>query len=148
MTATATKTKPYQGRTYLATLATTGRKVIITVEAGYTRDGGEISRLQDIAMERYGLSVAGAEIVEPTPAADRAMPRWWSIEMKRPMTRVEYEWDGSPMYFGDYEEEDDLLVLACPGLIPAYVAELAPEWEVVNFSKSQPPAPDLFPCPF
>jgi hypothetical protein len=33
-----TLTKPYQGCTYQATLATTGRKVVITVEAGYLPD--------------------------------------------------------------------------------------------------------------
>jgi hypothetical protein len=147
MTNTLTKAR-YQGRTYLATLATTGRKVVITVEAGYTATGGEISRLQDIALERYGFEVVVAEIVTPTPAEDRNTPRWWSVEMNRPMTRVEYAWDGSPMCFGDYETDYERVVLACPGLIPAYMGQLAPGWDITDFCESSAQAEDLEPCPF
>jgi hypothetical protein len=149
MTNTLTKAR-YQGRTYKATL-TTGHEVIITVEAGHLPEqgGGEIARLNRIAVERFGFAVAAAEIVEPTAAnEDRGSGRCWAVELKRPMTCVEYGWDGQPLCYGDYETDYERVTLNCPGMILTYMGQLAPGWDVTDFCESGAQAEDLDPCPF
>lgn len=152
---TTTLTKPYQGRTYQATLAPTGRKVAITVEAGYLPSGGgEIARMSRIAVERFGFSVAAAEIVEPT-ADDRGtgrVNRWWAVELKREFTCVEYAWDGQPTCYGDWEQ--DYLLVEAPCAVWAYSDSavekaMADGWQVTGISPSDGPAPWMGePCPF
>jgi hypothetical protein len=137
---TNTLTKPYQGRTYLATLAVTGRKVIITVEAGYTRDGGEIARLQALAEERYGFEVAGAEIVDPAPVEeDRGTGRWWAVELATVSSVADLMPDGEYQYGQLLEQDRDFVFSPCPGMILATMADRAPGWHVTEFAPSAGP---------
>jgi hypothetical protein len=149
-----TLTKPYQGRTYLATLAVTGRKVAITVDAGYLPSGGgEIARMSRIAVERFGFSVQSCEIVEPTEG-DRGsgrVNRWWAVEVARKFTR-EYWDNGVPEYYTDWEQ--DYILIEAPCAVWAYSDSavekaMADGWQVTGICPSDGPAPLWAePCPF
>jgi hypothetical protein len=151
---TITLTKPYQGRTYQATLATTGRKVVITVEAGYLPSGGgEIARMSRISQQRFGFDVTAAEIVEPTED-DRGsgrVNRWWAVEVAREFTR-EYWDNGIPEYYTDWEH--DYILVEAPCAVWAYSdaaveKALADGWQVTGICPSDGPAPwRSEPCPF
>ena len=131
-----TVTKPYQGRTYLATL-TTGRQVVITVEAGYADGGGgEIARLQSLAQERYGFPVAGCNIFDPLTTSapeDRGTERWWSVAMRTLTPVADVLPDGSYDCYGMEEYYPDIVRAECPGLIPVVMEKRAPSWNCAEF---------------
>lgn len=110
-----TLTKPrYEGRTYLATLAT-GRNLAITVQQGYipAGGGGEIARLQNVSMARHGLAVSGYKIVDLAPSPPIAPKlRFWVVELCREFTRRDYI-NGIPDCYADYEHDYAIVEAHC-----------------------------------
>lgn len=135
----------YEGRTYLATLAT-GRKIAITVQQGYipAGGGGEIARLQDVSMARHGLAVAGYKIVDLAPSPPiTPKVRYWAVELRREF----YHWgyiDGTPDCYADYEHDYVIAEARC--FAEVYESEavkkaMADGWEVSGIRLSVAPVP-------
>ena len=142
-----TLTRPrYEGRTYLATLAITGRKVAITVQQGYipAGGGGEIARLQDVSMARHGLAVAGYKIVDLAPSPPIAPKvRYWVVELCREFTRCDYI-DGIPDCYSDHERDYVIVKTHCfAGIYESEAVKkaVADGWEVSGIRLSVAPVP-------
>jgi hypothetical protein len=143
-----TLTRPrYGGRTYLATLAITGRKVAITVQQGYipAGGGGEIARLQDVSMARHGLAVAGCKIVELEPSPPVAPKlRYWVVELCRKFEEGTLLPDGSYDCYADYEH--DYVIVEAHCFAGVYESESVKKainqgWEVSGIRLSVAPVP-------
>jgi hypothetical protein len=134
-----TLTKPYQGRTYKATLAN-GKQVVLTVAAGPS----EIERLQALAVRRYGYEAVG--LMNPILRRTAPESRWWDVELTTYTEVVEEIEIG---YWDCYSEIDQQLIhieSTCPAMIPWRAAQIAPGWEVTDFEQGNPfqPDPDIF----
>lgn len=150
MYAMKTLTKPYQGRTYRVTLSN-GHEAVITVPQGYGPDGGEVARLHETALTRYGFTVAGCLMPVLNDNRDVGrVNRWWAVEMCRPFTRVDYFPDGTPDCYEDYEHEYILVEAQCfAGVYQAASVKqaMAQGWKVSAIELRSAPRTDE-PSPF
>jgi hypothetical protein len=128
----------YQSRTYMTTLENQ-RSAVVTVAAG----PGEIRRLQQTAMARYGCKVDDCQIVEDLPSKPARHTQRWDVEVKT-LTPVADRLPCGEWEHG-YEVETHLMTVqaGCPVFIPSLVEERAPGWDIVGWARGvEPPKYD------
>lgn len=62
-----------------------------------------------------------------------AKSRWWDIEVATYTEVAEEVVPGKWDCWTDYDMRLLKIELACPGLIPARVAEIAPDWQITQW---------------